>query len=47
MNWPGSTECNRWVNFPGDQRCIGRFVDVVITEVIAEFPTWPAPGFGT
>lgn len=29
----GRTECNRWVNFPGDARCIGRFVDVVITDV--------------
>ena len=29
----GRTECNRWVNFAGDQRLIGRFVEVVITEV--------------
>lgn len=29
----GRTECNRWVNFPGDTRCIGHFVDVVITDV--------------
>lgn len=29
----GRTECNRWVNFPGDVRCIGRFMDVVITDV--------------
>jgi tRNA-2-methylthio-N6-dimethylallyladenosine synthase len=29
----GRTECNRWVNFPGDARYIGRFVDVAITDV--------------
>jgi len=29
----GRTECNRWVNFAGDQRLIGRFAQVVITEV--------------
>ncbi|HET7649839.1 MAG TPA: tRNA (N6-isopentenyl adenosine(37)-C2)-methylthiotransferase MiaB [Gammaproteobacteria bacterium] len=29
----GKTECNRWVNFPGDERFIGRFVEVVITDV--------------
>ncbi len=29
----GKTECNRWVNFAGDVRLIGRFADVVITEV--------------
>ena len=27
----GKTGCNRWVNFPGDARLIGRFVDVDIT----------------
>jgi tRNA-2-methylthio-N6-dimethylallyladenosine synthase len=27
----GKTECNRWVNFPGDARLIGRFVEVDIT----------------
>jgi tRNA-2-methylthio-N6-dimethylallyladenosine synthase len=27
----GKSECNRWVNFPGDPRLIGRFVDVMIT----------------
>ncbi len=30
----GKTENNRWVNFAGDQRYIGRFVDVVITEAL-------------
>ena len=30
----GKSECNRWVNFPGDRRLIGRFVDVVITDVM-------------
>ncbi|MGB9430498.1 MAG: tRNA (N6-isopentenyl adenosine(37)-C2)-methylthiotransferase MiaB [Gammaproteobacteria bacterium] len=29
----GRTECNRWVNFAGDTRLIGRFADVVITDV--------------
>ena len=29
----GKTECNRWVNFPGDPRFIGHFVDVTITDV--------------
>jgi tRNA-2-methylthio-N6-dimethylallyladenosine synthase len=29
----GRTECNRWVNFPGDPRLIGRFVELVITDV--------------
>ncbi len=29
----GRTECNRWVNFTGDARLIGRFADVAITEV--------------
>ncbi|MGH8372794.1 MAG: tRNA (N6-isopentenyl adenosine(37)-C2)-methylthiotransferase MiaB [Gammaproteobacteria bacterium] len=29
----GRTECNRWVNFPGDPRFVGGFVDVVITDV--------------
>ncbi len=29
----GKTECNRWVNFAGEVRLIGRFADVVITEV--------------
>jgi len=28
----GKTENNRWVNFAGDPRLVGRFVDVVITE---------------
>jgi len=28
----GRTECNRWVNFAGDQRLIGRFAQVAITE---------------
>ena len=30
----GKTECNRWVNFPGDARLIGRFVDVDITHAM-------------
>jgi len=30
----GKTECNRWVNFPGDARLIGRFVDVDITQAM-------------
>ena len=30
----GKTECNRWVNFPGDARLIGRFVEVDITEAM-------------
>ena len=28
----GKTENNRWVNFQADPACIGRFVNVVITE---------------
>src|SRR5690606_19219149 len=27
----GRTENNRWVNFDGDDACLGRFVDVIIT----------------
>ncbi len=30
----GRTENNRWVNFDGDKRLIGRFVDVTITEAM-------------
>ena len=30
----GKTECNRWVNFPGDARLIGRFVDVAVTQAM-------------
>jgi len=30
----GKSECNRWVNFPGDARLIGRFVDVDITQAM-------------
>ncbi len=30
----GRTENNRWVNFAGDRRLIGRFVDVLITEAL-------------
>ncbi len=30
----GKTECNRWVNFPGDARLIGRFVEVDVTEAM-------------
>ncbi|HLW73870.1 MAG TPA: tRNA (N6-isopentenyl adenosine(37)-C2)-methylthiotransferase MiaB, partial [Gammaproteobacteria bacterium] len=30
----GKTECNRWVNFPGDARLIGRFVEVDITQAM-------------
>jgi tRNA-2-methylthio-N6-dimethylallyladenosine synthase len=30
----GRTENNRWVNFDGDDACLGRFVDVVITEAM-------------
>ncbi|HEV2212022.1 MAG TPA: tRNA (N6-isopentenyl adenosine(37)-C2)-methylthiotransferase MiaB, partial [Gammaproteobacteria bacterium] len=30
----GKTECNRWVNFPGDARLIGRFVEVDITHAM-------------
>ena len=30
----GKTECNRWVNFPGDARLIGRFADVTITQAM-------------
>lgn len=29
----GRTEGNRWVNFPGDARLMGRFAAVPITEV--------------
>ncbi len=29
----GRTECNRWVNFAGPEQLIGRFVEVVVTEV--------------
>src|SRR5690606_34749881 len=31
----GRTENNRWVNFDGDRSCLGQFVDVVITEALA------------
>jgi tRNA-2-methylthio-N6-dimethylallyladenosine synthase len=31
----GRTENNRWVNFDGDDSCRGEFVDVVITEAMA------------
>jgi tRNA-2-methylthio-N6-dimethylallyladenosine synthase len=30
----GRTENNRWVNFDGDPRLVGRFVDVAITEAL-------------
>ena len=30
----GRTENNRWVNFDGDDRLLGQFVDVVITEAL-------------
>ncbi|MEX2125558.1 MAG: tRNA (N6-isopentenyl adenosine(37)-C2)-methylthiotransferase MiaB [Woeseia sp.] len=30
----GRTENNRWVNFDGDESCLGRFIDVVITEAM-------------
>jgi tRNA-2-methylthio-N6-dimethylallyladenosine synthase len=30
----GRTENMRWVNFDADESCIGRFVDVVITEAL-------------
>lgn len=30
----GKTECNRWVNFPGDRRLIGHFADVDITQAL-------------
>ena len=30
----GRTENNRWVNFHGDERLVGMFVDVVITEAL-------------
>lgn len=30
----GRTECNRWVNFDGNARLIGQFVDVEITEAL-------------
>ncbi|MGA9855284.1 MAG: tRNA (N6-isopentenyl adenosine(37)-C2)-methylthiotransferase MiaB [Gammaproteobacteria bacterium] len=29
----GRTECNRWVNFAGDSKYIGRFTEVMITDV--------------
>ncbi|MBU6470786.1 MAG: tRNA (N6-isopentenyl adenosine(37)-C2)-methylthiotransferase MiaB [Gammaproteobacteria bacterium] len=29
----GRTECNRWVNFAGNASLIGRFADVLITEI--------------
>ncbi len=29
----GRTECNRWVNFAGNPRLIGRFAEVLITDV--------------
>jgi len=31
----GRTENNRWVNFDGDDACLGRFVDVIITEAMS------------
>jgi tRNA-2-methylthio-N6-dimethylallyladenosine synthase len=31
----GRTENNRWVNFDADDACLGHFVDVVITEAMA------------
>jgi tRNA-2-methylthio-N6-dimethylallyladenosine synthase len=30
----GRTENNRWVNFDGDSSCLGRFVEVAITEAL-------------
>ena len=30
----GKTECNRWVNFPGDTRLIGHFMDVTVTQAM-------------
>jgi tRNA-2-methylthio-N6-dimethylallyladenosine synthase len=30
----GKSECNRWVNFPGDARLIGHFVDVDVTQAM-------------
>jgi tRNA-2-methylthio-N6-dimethylallyladenosine synthase len=30
----GRTENNRWVNFGGDRRLVGRFVDVLITDAM-------------
>jgi tRNA-2-methylthio-N6-dimethylallyladenosine synthase len=30
----GKTECNRWVNLPGDARLIGSFVDVDVTQAM-------------
>ncbi|HEY1992703.1 MAG TPA: TRAM domain-containing protein, partial [Gammaproteobacteria bacterium] len=30
----GKTECNRWVNFPGDAHLIGRFAEVDITQAM-------------
>jgi len=30
----GKTECNRWVNFPGDTHLISRFVDVDVTQAM-------------
>ncbi|MNC98115.1 (Dimethylallyl)adenosine tRNA methylthiotransferase MiaB [compost metagenome] len=29
----GRTECNRWVNFAGPESLLGRFAEVVVTEV--------------
>jgi tRNA-2-methylthio-N6-dimethylallyladenosine synthase len=29
----GRTECNRWVNFAGPESLLGRFADVVVTEI--------------
>ncbi|HEV2110348.1 MAG TPA: tRNA (N6-isopentenyl adenosine(37)-C2)-methylthiotransferase MiaB, partial [Gammaproteobacteria bacterium] len=49
----GKTECNRWVNFPGDRRLIGHFVDVAVTQAMvnsyrgrlaAGVPQWQAAG---
>jgi tRNA-2-methylthio-N6-dimethylallyladenosine synthase len=31
----GRTENNRWINFAGDTTLIGRFVDVLVTEAMA------------
>ena len=30
----GKTECNRWLNFPGDARLIGRLVEVDVTQAM-------------
>ena len=37
----GRTENMRYVNFPGDPRMIGQFVDVVITEAMSKFAARP------